>query len=309
MHGPVPFIDLSLLQQGGNGRAQFTAELGLAFERIGFAVLVNHGIRQEVIGAAYRAARELFAHPDNELALYETPENGRQTGFAGYQSEHAKDQKVGDLKRFYHIRRELPPGHPRRVDPAYVENIWPNQHAPRFRPVMQGVFRRLDELAFQVGSALNDYLGFESGTVEEMLRDGESLLRVLHYPAITGEVSGIRSAAHEDIDFLTLLIAGTASGLEVKTRDGEWVAVNETPGSIVVNVGDMLQLRTGGKFVSTTHRVVNPDPTDKSERFSMPFFIHPRGDVVLDTANGFTAGEFLQQRLREIGLYGGAKGA
>ena len=300
----VPTIRLSLTQEGPRGRHEFATQLGTAFEQTGFAILVEHNISPELLATAYSQAQQVFSYPDEVLTKYETPSNGRQTGFTSKGVERAKNSQVPDLKRFLHIRRTLPPGHPRLADPAYVPNLWPDAEAPQFRPVMNQLFAELDTTSNEVGLALDHHLGYPSGTIPGMTANGEALLRVLHYMPLTADSSGLRAEQHEDINLYTLLPAATGSGLEVMNLIGEWVPVNEQPGSIVVNVGDMLQMLTKGRLRSTTHRVVNPiDPALRAQhRYSMPFFVHPRGEVVLDEAAGFTAGEFLQERLAEIGL-------
>ncbi len=300
----VPRLDMSKFLHGNAAeRQRFADRMGKAFREIGFATLVNHGISSKLIKSGYAAARELFAVPEKILKKYETPKNGRQTGYTSLQVEHAKDQskEQGDLKRHWNMRRPLPPGHPRRKSPAYVPNLWPTEEVPSFKPVAMKMFAALDSLSVAVLTALEMYLGYPRKKLVKMVRDGETLMRILHYPPVKGKPKAVRSGAHEDINLITLLIAGTEPGLEVKTREGKWVAVKETPGSIVVSVADMLQMLTNWELPSTTHRVVNPPKSVNVDRYSWPFFVHLKGDTTIHRT-GYTAGEYLRRRLWEIGM-------
>ncbi len=294
MDRTVPVINIGRAFSVGGRDPRIAQELGKACETIGFAVLVNHGIPQSLLDRNYAVMRTLFSLPHETLAGYETPENGRQTGYSSPQIEHAKDKtpEEGDLKHFWHIRGDA------------TIDLWPSQ-VPELLPATIGLYQKLFDLGRIVLSALEMHLRLPERALIDMVPEGRSLLRLLHYPpvdAAKAKKGCIRSSAHEDINLVTLLVAATASGLQVKDRQGAWHDVDETPGSIVLNVGDMLQLYTKGRLVSTTHRVVNPVEGDASERYSMPFFIHPRGEVVLDAETGFTAGQFLRQRLIEIGV-------
>ena len=300
----VPRLDMSEFFYGNTkARQHFAERMGGAFRQIGFATLINHGISQELVDRGYAAAKELFALSENVLQKYETPHNGRQTGYTSFQVEHAKDQspEEGDLKRHWNMRRPLPPGHPRLNNPAYVPNLWPKE-APGFELVVKEMFAALDALSVQVLTALEMYLHYPAGKLTEMVRDGETLMRILHYPPVQGTPKAVRSGAHEDINLVTLLIAGTEPGLQVKTRGGVWVAVQETPGSIVVNVADMLQMLTNWELPSTTHRVVNPPDGANVDRYSWPFFVHLKGDTIVHPETGYTAGMYLLRRLWEIGM-------
>ncbi len=266
---------------------ELVQELGRSFEGIGFAVIVNHGIPAAEIKHAYEMSRTLFHLPDDVLKKYEDAEGGRQRGFASFGTEQGKDAEIPDLKRFWHIGLEgvhWLPG-----------NVWPSE-VPNFRKTMLRTYHHLRRLGNKLLDITEEYLGYEPGTLSPMVEGGDTILRMLHYPEIQEGWRGIRAAAHEDINLITLLIAATASGLEVKTREGKWIEVQEQPDSIVVNVGDMLQLFSGGRLISTTHRVRNSD----RERFSMPYFIHPRPEVVLHKESNYTAGEYLERRLVEI---------
>lgn len=293
----VPQLDLRVFHMGEAGRARFADRLGQAFEDIGFATIMGHPIVPAIIALAYAMAAKLFAVPESVLQKYETPENGRQTGYTSFGVEHAKDKPdQADLKQHWNIRRALPTSHP-----DYLRNLWPTE-CLEFEKIAMAVFGHLDRMSLDLLTAVEIFMDYEPGTLTGMVRDGKTLMRVLHYPPVEGTPKAIRSGAHEDINLLTLLIAGTQPGLEVKTRDGRWVAVAEEPGSIVVNVADMLQMFTGGRLKSTTHRVVNPPGNANVSRYSWPFFVHPRGEVVLHAQTGYTAAMYLRRRLWEIGL-------
>ena len=286
----VPILSLQ-----GEGLG-FADAFGEAFEETGFAILVDHGITVSEIHEMYLANKQLFSHSDVELACYRDPSAQGQFGFFPFQTERARDQppEKADLKRFVHIFR-----------PGEYPNIWPNQHVPDYQGIMEHMFRRLDPLAYRLLRALDTYLDHQEDELYNMAKGGRTLFRSLHYPAVTENPgNAVRSSSHTDINLITLLIAATASGLKVMNRKGEWFPVNEVPGSIVVNVGDMLQMftarRSDRRLISTVHAVDNDDLS--RERFSAPFFVHPRAECVLDEETGYTARQFLDYRLVEIGL-------
>ncbi len=303
----VPVIDLS--RPIGN-------QLGEAGEGIGFATLINHGIPPDLLASAHDVTARLFNFSDAVLSKYERPDIDRQRGFTGFRHEHAKGQTRGNLNRLWHSGREYPLGHPIRLKPGFQPNVWPEE-VPEFRPVTIELFQALDDLSLRrICPPMNQYLGYPPNTLEDMITDGDSLLRDLHYPKVQPEYDGVRSSEHEDINFWSTLVAAKGPGLEVKTVDGKWVPVNETPGSIVFNFGDMMQMLTGGRphflaqpsgapkqvlvggrLLSTTHRVVNPPGGENLDRYAKPFFTHPRREVVLDKETGYTAGQFLDLRL------------
>ncbi|MEN9265618.1 MAG: 2OG-Fe(II) oxygenase family protein, partial [Thermostichales cyanobacterium BF4_bins_65] len=237
---------------------------------------------------------------------YSDPALKGQRGYTCFGKEHAKDNPYPDLKEFWHIGREGSP---------YLSNLWPTE-VPRFRSVFVELYRQLDVCGSYLLQACAMYLREPVNLLADMAMGGNSVLRVIHYPPIplTAHPASIRAAAHEDINFITLLCEATAPGLELLQRDGTWLPIHTLPGQIIVDTGDMLQHLTNGLFRSTTHRVVNPD-NDREQRFSMPFFIHPRPEVDLTPLPScvaqtggipkyppLTAGEFLEIRLKEIGL-------
>lgn len=309
----IPVLDLGDFLGEGAGAREFVRGLGDALVELGFFALVNHGVQQHLIECAYGVTQRFFELPEERKRQYEDLKLKGQRGFTSFGREHAKDQPAPDLKEFWHVGRDLPPGHPLRG--VYPENIWPDA-VPEFQPVMSGLYRQLDACALQLLDAAAEYVGEPREQVSGIARDGNTILRVIHYPPIPEGVSpaSMRAAPHEDINLITLLCEATAGGLELLTRDGRWLPIQALPGQIIVDAGDMLQNLTNGLLKSTTHRVVNPG-SSRERRFSMPFFVHPRSEASLsplprciERTGGekrfpdITAGEYLEQRLREIGL-------
>ena len=253
----------------------------------GFAVLTDHPIPKALVTSVYEKWAEFFRSKEKYDYTFK-PES--QAGFFPFRSENAKDTPIKDLKEFFHV-------YPRSELPAFLEeDTWKLYHA------LTTLGKELLHWV-QVGSPADIRANF-SMPLPDMITDSqENLLRVLHYPPLQGteEKGAIRAAAHEDINLITLLCSATAAGLEVKDTSGKWHQVPCDPGSIAINAGDMLQLASKDFYKSTTHRVMNPDgPEAKLPRYSMPLFLHPRGEVVL--SEGITARQYLEQRLREIGL-------
>jgi isopenicillin N synthase-like dioxygenase len=282
----------------------------------GFVRVRGHGVEAARVAAAYAAARDFFHLPEAVKAAYVVPGGGGERGYTPFGREHAKGAKVGDLKEFWHTGRELPGNHP--LAAVYPPNLWPAE-VPAFRADMLALYAALEHAAHVLLEALAEYLGEDPDTFGLMVENGNSILRALRYPPLGGGVpieGAVRAAAHEDINFITLLVSSTGSGLELLTRDGRWLPVNAEPGEIIADVGDMMSRVTNGFLPSTTHRVVNPDGQD-DERFSLPFFVHPRPDTVLrvlpscvgegmpEPQPDITGYGFLLERLRELGLVGG----
>jgi isopenicillin N synthase-like dioxygenase len=287
--------------------ARFVGALGDGLARFGFVAVVGHGIAPFVLDEAYAAARRLFALPGDAKARCEQPYDGRQRGYTSFGIEHAKDHAMPDLKEFWQIGRDLGPDHPAHESGEVPRNVFPVEF-PASGPVFTDLFRRLDEFAMQTLDAIGEYLGQPSAFFRDMVRDGNSVLRVIHYPEVGGCVpkGAVRAARHEDINLLTVLPAATASGLELLRVDGTWLAVTTPPDVLIVDTGDMMKLVTDGTLPATTHRVVNPEDGAAGARFSMPFFLHPHPDARLrplgSTHPGIRARDFLFERLREIGV-------
>ena len=291
----------------------FSDKLGASFARFGFAVISDHGITQTRINAALAAAKSFFALPQDVKLKYKLPVGG-QRGYTPFGIETAKGQEHYDLKEFWHVGRDLPPGHPYRSHMA--DNVWPDADVAGFHAEVGWLYGALDAMGLKVLEAIAAYLGLERRFFEPTVDFGNSILRLLHYPPVPKDGPHIRAGAHEDINVITLLLGAEEAGLEVKDRDGQWLPINPPPGSLVCNIGDMLQRLTNHRLPSTTHRVVNPGAERRGvPRYSTPFFLHFNSDYrirtlpnCMDAAHPdlyptpITADEFLQERLREIKL-------
>ncbi|MEO1392525.1 MAG: 2-oxoglutarate and iron-dependent oxygenase domain-containing protein [Cyanobacteria bacterium J06634_5] len=298
-------------QEGQQTAAGFVEAFGKALSEIGFFALVNHGVEQRLIDAAYGSAEAFFALPEATKRSYEIAELKGQRGFTQFGKEHAKDSTAPDLKEFWHLGREQPTSHP----VSYPDNLWPRE-VPQFRPVMATLFEQLETCADHLMEACAQYLQEPADFFTTQVAEGQTILRVIHYPPIPEEATPAsqRAAPHEDINLITLLCEATTPGLELLTNQGKWLPIQPIPGQIIVDTGDMLQALSNGLLKSTTHRVVNPN-SSRDRRFSMPFFVHPRPEFDLTPRplctqrtggkHRFpqqTAGEYLTQRLQEIGL-------
>jgi isopenicillin N synthase-like dioxygenase len=307
--GQVPSLDLGAFR--GADRARFVAELGAAFEHFGFVTLLGHGVDAALTVPVYASMQRLFALPEAVKRRYLLPGTGGARGFTPFGIETAKDQRDPDLKEFWHVGREVAPDNHWGMAP----NVWPDE-VPEFQPAALALWRALEAVGKEVLAACALFLRLGEDWFADKVDHGNSILRPLHYPPLAGSALGVRSAAHEDINLITLLVGAGEPGLELKRRDGSWLAVDTLPGQLVVNVGDMLQRLTNHVLISTTHRVVNPPaPWSERPRYSVPFFLHPNPEFVIETLpgcvsaerpnrypNAITADAYLKQRLREIGL-------
>lgn len=313
----VPTLSLADYAQGTDEQKQAFAEtLFTGIKDYGFIILTNHGVDTALFDRGYQILAEVFSLPVENKLKYVPPAGDGQRGYTPFGKEHAKDSPVMDLKEFWHVGRELPAGHPDRS--FTPENIWPKEN-PEFERLFTKLFSQLEEAGRVMLEALTGPLQVERTFFDKMVHNGQSVLRLLHYPPIPVDTDPrcLRAAPHEDINFITLLPAATSGGLQLKDRDGRWLDVNAEAGSLIVDAGDMLARLTNDVIPSTTHQVVNtPEATSKS-RYSMPFFMHPRPEASLaclpscrgTTGSKYadtTAGEFLTQRLREIGLIKGS---
>jgi len=292
---------------------RFAEELGRSFEEYGFAIIADHGISDALIERAEAKARAFFALPEPTKRKYHMPGGGGARGYTPFGIETAKGRQAHDLKEFWHVGRELPPGH--RFRGHMPDNVWPDEVAS-FRDTFLELYDTFDRTGLEILGAIARYLDIDEDYFVDTVRDGNSVLRLLHYPPIEGEPgSHVRAGAHEDINTITLLLGAEEAGLELLTKEGRWIPVSPQPGELVVNIGDMLQRLTNGKLRSTSHRVVNPPPERRGfSRYSMPFFLHFRSDFVIEALPGtvppgeepqwppITADEYLQERLREIKL-------
>lgn len=307
----IPVLSLGDFQgQGG----RFTDQLGRAWREFGFVGITDHGIDDAIIDQAYTAFQQFFALAEDAKKKYHRPGIGGARGYTGFGIEQAKGHDVPDLKEFWHVGREVSENNPH---PGILHpNVWPEEVAG-FRTAALAVYRALEAVGNRLLSAAAIDLGLAPDWFADKTDHGNSILRPLHYPPIENAPEGaVRAAQHEDINLITLLVGSKEQGLEILTRDGRWVAVTTLPGTIVVNVGDMLQRLTNHVYPSTTHRVVNPPGSAaRQSRYSIPFFLHPNPDFLIETLPGcisaeqpdrypqpITAHDYLLQRLREIKL-------
>jgi isopenicillin N synthase-like dioxygenase len=310
----IPQVNLAdFLSDDANLRQSFVKDLGKAYEEVGFVTVINHGITDEMINALYTNVQAFFALPTEAKKKYEVPGLAGQRGYTSFGKEHAKGSDAPDLKEFYQWGQTVTDSDPIKAE--YPDNV-ELAEVPAFNETMYGAYRAFETSGSHLLRALALFLNLPEDYFADKIKNGNSILRCIHYPPITQEPkNAIRAEQHEDINLITLLIGASADGLEVLDKNNNWVAINAGPGEIVVNVGDMLQRLANNRLSSTTHRVVNP-PREKWHlpRFSIPFFLHPRSEMDLTclescvTADNplhyepITAGEYLDERLREIGL-------
>lgn len=316
----IPSLDLADFTSGSpEKKAAFVRKLGEAYNNIGFVAIKNHGLGQELQDKLYASIKKFFALPDEVKAKYERPTIGFQRGYTGKGKEHAKGRNTGDLKEFYHVGQELstiPDSDP--VKEEYPANVWPEE-VPEFKDIANEAYRTLENAGRNMLKAIALYLGLDENYFEDKVAYGNSILREIHYFPIENPDSvpadAVRAAEHGDINLITLLMGASADGLQVLRKDGKWIPITALPDQLVVNVGDMLERLTNKKLKSTIHRVVNP-PRElmHTSRYSIPFFMHPRSEMDLTCLDSCvdeqnpkqfedaTAGEFLEERLRELGL-------
>jgi isopenicillin N synthase-like dioxygenase len=291
----------------------FAEKLGRSFEDYGFAIIADHGIPGELIQRAEEKAKAFFALPDEVKRKYFVEGGGGARGYTPFGIETAKGARAHDLKEFWHVGRDLAPGHAFRNH--MPDNVWPEE-IESFRDTFTSLYVAFDRTGLKILKAIARFLEIDEDYFADTVRDGNSVMRLLHYPPIEGEPgSHVRAGAHEDINTITLLLGAEEAGLELLTRDGRWIPVAPKAGELVVNIGDMLQRLTNGRLRSTSHRVVNPAPERRTRsRYSMPFFLHFRSDFLIEALPGtvpageqpkwppITADDYLQERLREIKL-------
>jgi isopenicillin N synthase-like dioxygenase len=290
--------------------------LGASLREFGFALIADHGIEAGLIARGWELTREFFALPEAAKNRYFIPGQAGARGYTPFGVEIAKGAERHDLKEFWHVGRDLPPGHP--LAAHQPPNVWPDEISG-FRETFSRLFAEFDVAGARILAAVALDLGLERDWFDPAITDGNSVMRLLHYPPVHGDAGGaIRAGAHEDINLITLLLGAEEAGLELLARDGQWIEVKPPEGAMVINIGDMLQRLTNHVLPSTTHRVRNPASARAGmSRYSMPFFLHPRSDFTIATLPGcvspenpdrypvpITADEYLQERLREIGLKG-----
>lgn len=311
----IPAVDLAdFLSDNPQRKASFVQQLGNAYEEIGFVALKGHFLSDQLVDDLYSSVQAFFQLPHETKLKYEIAGLAGQRGYTSFGKEHAKGRSVGDLKEFWHFGQVVPEGNVNKAEyPDNVEVV----EVPAFNEYGRTAFTLLEKTGTYVLRAIALYLGLDEFYFDNFVKHGNSILRPIHYGPITHEPKddAVRAAEHEDINLITLLMGASADGLEILNKQNNWVAVTALPEQLVVNVGDMLQRLTNNKLKSTTHRVVNP-PREMwgSSRYSIPFFLHPISEMPLDVLpecvneenpphyETITAGQFLNERLREIGL-------
>ena len=310
----IPSVDLADFLSGDTSRKQkFIKEIGEAYEEIGFVALRGHFLTDAISKNLYKEVKAFFDLPEEVKESYEIDGIGGQRGYTSFGKESAKGKKVGDLKEFWHFGQEvvgndkLKAEYPKNVEVSEIKN---------FNKAGMEAYKMLEKTAIHVLRALSLYIGLDELYFDKYVINGNSILRPIYYPPIVGEPKGaVRAAAHGDINLITILMGASAAGLEVQNKQGEWIGVTALPEQLVINVGDMLERLTNNKLRSTIHRVVNPPREDWDKpRYSIPFFTHPISNMKLNCLpecineerpkvyEDITAGEFLNERLKELGL-------
>lgn len=310
----IPSVDLAdFLSDDMTRKEKFIREIGEAYEEIGFVALKGHFLSDELSEKLYKEVKAFFDLPESIKESYEITGIGGQRGYTSFGKESAKGKSVGDLKEFWHFGQEVVGND--KLKAEYPENVIVKE-VPDFNKVGMEAYKMLEKTAIYVLRALALYIGIDEFYFDKYVVNGNSILRPIYYPPIKGEPKGaVRAAAHGDINLITLLMGASAAGLEVQNKQGEWIGVTALPEQLVINVGDMLERLTNNKLRSTIHRVVNPPREEWSQpRYSIPFFTHPISEMKLNCLpecinelrpkvyDDITAGEFLNERLRELGL-------
>ncbi len=317
LYDEIPSLDLADFTSGNPIRkVKFIQDLGAAYNNIGFVAIRNHYLTDALSDQLYVSIKKFFSLPDAVKQKYEIPGLAGQRGYIGKGKEHAKGRNTGDLKEFYHIGQEVQDNDP--IKNEYPDNVWPSEQTD-LKEIGLDVYRRLEKTGVQMLKAIALYLNLPEDYFDPKVKNGNSILRPIHYFPIENPDSvpadAVRAAEHGDINLITLLMGASADGLEVLRKDGKWIPIRALPEQLVVNVGDMLERLTNKKLKSTIHRVVNPPRHLMNHpRYSIPFFMHPRSEMNLTCLSNcvdaqhpklwedITAGDFLNQRLKEIGL-------
>ena len=311
----IPSVDLSeFLSDDKILQDKFVREIGNAYETIGFVAVKNHGISEQMIDKLYGTMKDFFALPESIKLKYNIPGIGGQRGYTPFGQEHAKGKTAGDLKEFWHFGQFVEDNDP--IEKEYPSNVFVDEIQDLMETGKEA-YRTFENTGRHLLRAIARHLNLEENYFRPHIHNGNSILRPIHYPPIVGDIEpgAVRAGEHEDINLITLLVGASADGLQVLNKNNEWVSVTEIENHIVVNVGDMLQRLTNNKLKSTTHRVINPSTENLgTSRYSVPFFLHPRSDMPLNCLSScitetepkhyedITAGEYLLERLREIGL-------
>ncbi|POS01639.1 isopenicillin N synthase-like dioxygenase [Flavobacterium croceum DSM 17960] len=311
----IPSVDLrDFLSDDPTRKQKFVNEIGKAYEEIGFVALKGHFLDNQLVENLYTEVRNFFNLPLETKSKYEIPGIGGQRGYVSFGKEHAKGRSAGDLKEFWHFGQYV-------SENSKWANEYPNNvevsELPNFNKVGEEAYKMLEKTGKYVLRALALHIGLDEFYFDNFIKDGNSILRPIHYPPITDEPKdgAVRAAAHGDINLITLLMGAQGKGLQVQNHDGQWIDAMAQPDELMINVGDMLSRHTNNKLKSTIHQVVNP-PRELwgTSRYSIPFFMHPVSDMRLDCLpqcidqdnpkrfDDISAGEFLHERLVELGL-------
>ena len=305
--------ELSLLDYisgNSNEKSRFVDKLFTGIKDYGFIILTDHNVADDTIAKSYKAVEDFFALPEDVKKSYVSPQGGGQRGYTPFGLEHAKDNPHMDLKEFYHVGREVADDH--HFSKYYPKNIWPGE-IQNFRNNLENIYNSLDQTSAHLLAALGEALDVPSDYFAKMITNGNSILRAIHYPPV-GEappVGSIRAAAHGDINLITILMGATAGGLQLLDRDDQWLDVDTKPGQLVVDSGDMMSRITNEVIPATIHRVINPEASTDA-RYSMPFFVHPNPEAILECIPScigsgakfppINAHDALLERLKDIGL-------
>jgi len=313
----IAHVDYLNYSQGDQEtREKFIKEFGDSFSNMGFAIVKNHGVTAELRSRLFEVSKQFFELPDDIKGRYEDEKLHGQRGYISKNKESAKGKSVPDLKEFYHIGQTVKDNDPIKAE--YPDNIWPKE-VIAFEEVGQQVYDTFENTGRNLLRAIALYLDLDEKYFDDKIHNGNSILRLLHYYPVKDKSQipegAIRAAAHGDINLITLLMGGSAKGLQAQSLDGEWISVDPAPDEIVINIGDMLARHTNNRLRSTQHKVITPDEESWTKpRYSTPFFLHPRSDMDLTCLEGcitdnqpkgyedVTAGEFLTERLIELGL-------
>ncbi|EIJ40513.1 isopenicillin N synthase family dioxygenase [Galbibacter orientalis] len=310
----VPSVDLSdFLSEDPARKQKFINEIGKAYEDIGFVALKGHFLSDQLIEGLYSEIKKFFDLPQEVKDKYEIEGIGGQRGYTSFGKEHAKGRKEGDLKEFWHFGQYVEDNP--KLEKEYPENVQVAE-LPNFNEVGKETYKQLEKTAKYVLRALALHLDLEETYFDKYIKNGNSILRPIHYPPIKEEPkNAVRAAAHGDINLITLLMGAQGRGLQVQNHEGEWIDAIAEPDELMINVGDMLSRHTNNRLKSTIHQVINP-PKELwgTSRYSVPFFMHPVSDMPLDVLENciddehpklyddITSGEFLYERLIELGL-------
>ena len=310
----IPSVNLKdFLSDDPVRKQNFVDAIGKAYEEIGFVALKGHFLDEALVENLYKEVKNFFSLPTETKQKYEIPGIGGQRGYVSFGKESAKGKKEGDLKEFWHFGQYVENND--KLKEEYPDNVYVKE-LPEFNKVGKETYKMLEKTAKFVLRALALHLGLEENYFDEYIYNGNSILRPIHYPPITEEPKeAVRAAAHGDINLITLLMGAQGRGLQVQNHKGEWIDAIAEPDELMINVGDMLSRHTNNKLKSTIHRVINP-PKELwgTSRYSIPFFMHPISEMKLDVLSGcidennpkafddITAGEFLTERLIELGL-------